>query len=676
MKISYNWLKYYVKNIPKPEKLAEILTLHFAEVEEIKKTGKDFVLDIDIRPNRAPDCFSHLGIAREIAAITKSKLNYPVFNPKEEKKEKARDFISVEIKDKSACPRYTAKVINNVKVGSSPQWIKDRLNSCGLRPINNIVDITNYVMLETGQPLHAFDGEKIANKKIIVRFAKKGEKITTLDEQKFDLDSGILLIADYEKPIAIAGVKGGKTPEIDRKTKTVILESANFNSRIIRKSSRKLNLKTDASIRFEHGLDPNLTEFAAKRAAYLIQNIAAGKTAKGLIDVYPKKVFPKKVRLDLNYLKSLLGIEISKKEAADILKGLEFKVKEIGKNILEAEIPTFRLDISISEDLVEEIGRIYGYQKIEPEFPVSSLIPPEKNLNIFWEDITKNILKEAGFTEVHNYSFISEKNLKNLGFKKNNLIEVENPLSEEQKYLRPSLAVNLLKTVQKNQKNFKEIKIFELGKVFVNLPKYKEERRLAGIITGDAFYHAKGIIDLLLMKLGIGNIFYDDFKINFNETDASFWHSKKCAEIKIDSQKIGFLGEVSPKVTDVFDISHKIVLFDINFDKLSEFVSEEHEYRPISRFPSAIRDIAVLVPRKIKVVEVLNKINAAGGALIRDVDLFDIYEGGEIPEGKKNLAFHLIYQAEDKTLNAKEIDNLQDKIIKTLEKNPEWQVRK
>ena len=534
-------------------------------------------------------------------------------------------------------------------------------------------------MLETGQPLHAFDGEKLEGSKIIVRFAKNKEKIVTLDEQKFDLGPDILVIADEKKPVAIAGIKGGKLPEIDKKTKVVVLEAANFNSRTIRQSSKKLNLKTDASLRFEHGLDPNLTEFAINRAAYLIQKIATGKVAKGLVDVYPKKVFPKIIKLELNYVESLLGMKITKNKVMEILKKLEFKIINSGPRVLTIEVPTRRLDVSIPEDLIEEIGRIHGYEKIPATFPLVSLIPPKRNLNIFWEDMVKNILKGAGFTEVYNYSFISEKTGESFGYKKEELIEVENPLSVEQKYLRPSLIPNLLKDVEKNYREFNQVRIFELGKIFTCSKihnKGEEKRQLAGLIMGDNFYQLKGVIDSLLNGLGISEIFYDEYQATPEQSKISVWHPQKCAEIKVNGKELGFLGEISKKIVDYFEIPEKVILFDIDFEKLSQIASEEQEYRPISSYPAAVRDIAILVPREVRVEEVLNKIEAAGGGLIRDIDLFDMYEGGELPENKKNLAFHLIFQAENRTLSSEEIDKTQNKIIKTLEKNPAWQVRR
>ena len=676
MVFSYNWLKDYIKKMPEPKRLAELLTMHFAEVEELKKVGRDFILNVDIRPNRASDCFSYLGIAREIAAIANSKLQIPDSKLKEDQKLKAKNFVSLKVESKQACPRYTARVLEGVRVGPSPSWLKERLKICGLRPINNIVDIANYVMLETGQPLHAFDGKKLEGGKIIVRFARSRERIVTLDEQKFELASDILVIADEKRPVAIAGIKGGKLPEIDKKTKTVIIESANFNPQVIRNGSKNLNLKTDASLRFEHGIDPNLTEFAVNRTAYLIQKTAGGKVAKGLVDFYPQKSLPRTIKLDLNYLEKLLGKEIPEVKIKSIFKNLGFQVLGVKSRQLTVRVPTRRLDISLPEDLIEEAGRIYGYEKIEPYYPLASLILPKKNLSVFWENMVKNILKETGFTEVYNYSFFSEKEAKLFGYGDKELVELENPLSQEQKYLRASLIPYLLKNAEKNLRNYKRLRIFELGKIFRNPKSDGEKRMLTGLISVEDFYQLKGIVDLLLKSLGVANFWYDEHKPTPEESKLKIWHQRKSAEIKVDGQEIGFLGEISPRILNALEIKEKLVLFDIDFEKLSQYVSEEHEYRPISRFPSVVRDIAVLVPRSVKVVEILNKINLIGKQLVRDIDLFDMYEGEELPQGKKNLAFHIIYQAEDRTLSSEEVDEIQDKIIKVLEKNLGWQVRK
>ena len=683
MNFSYKWLQSFFKQkLPVPKNLADLLTLHFAEVEEIKKQGGDYILNIDVRPNRAGDCFSHQGVAREISAITGFSFQESSLKAlKEEKRIKAKDFVSVEVKDKNACPRYTARVVKDVKVMPSPQWLKERLRSCGLRPINNIVDIANYVMLETGQPLHAFDAEKLEGKKIIVRYARNKERIVTLDEQKFDLDSDILVIADERKPVAIAGIKGGKFPEISNRTKVVVLESANFNSHVIRKSSKKINLKTDASIRFEHGIDPNLTESSVNLAALLVQKLAGGNVTSGMVDFYPLKVFPKVIRLDINYLWSLLGLVVPEKEIRKILEKLGFKpkAKKTKAGWIDVEIPTRRVDVSIPEDLIEEVGRIYGYDKIKAAFPQSLLVPPERNLNIFWQDLIKDILKEAGFTEVYNYSFFGEKEVKVFGYEPKNLLELENPLSQEQKYLRASLIPGLLKNLEKNSRHFSEIRIFEMGKIFTLRQaqgKDEEKTMLTGLISGERFYQIKGTVDLLFNKLGISSLWYDDYRPAPKESRKSLWHPQKCAEIKVGNDEVGFLGEISPRILSNFDFKDRVTLFNIDFEKLSRISSEEHEYRPISKFPSAIRDIAVLVPRTVRAEEVLNNIETAGGKIIRDIDLFDIYEGEELPQGKKNFAFHIIFQAKDRTLSSEEIDGIQNKIIKALESIAGWQVRK
>lgn len=707
MIFSYNWLKTYINGrVPKPEKLAELLTMHSFEVTEVypvksskagakqfnrvKKVGKDFALDIDILPNRGPDCFSHLGVARECAVILNSKLKIPDSKIKEDKQNKVEDFVKIEVKNKMACPRYTARVVRDVKVAPSPKWLKERLKVCGLKPINNIVDIANFVMLETGQPFHAFDLEKLEGPKIIVRYGKKRERIVTLDEEKYSLDRNILIIADAKKPVAIAGIKGGIIPAVDKDTKTVVLESANFDPHIIRKGSKRLDLETDASWRFEHGLDPNLTEFAINRAAALIQKIAKGKVVQGLIDLYPKKVLPKRIELDLDYVERLLGVKIPLREIKNIFKRLGFFLYETRTRRIVVKVPTFRLDINIPEDLIEEIGRIYGFEKIKPVSPMASLIPPVKNLEIFWQNFIKDRLKEIGFTEVYKYSFIGQKEAEIFAFSNKNLIEVENPVSENQKYLRPSLIPNLLKNVKENIKDLsaiasgkegEEIKIFELGKIFRedSSKTFLEKSVLTGLIfktkkQDDIFYELKGVCDLLLEKMGIPNFWYDSYQPTPEESKISIWNIPNSAEIKINHQEIGFLGEISPKILEKLKIG-RVVVFDFDFEKLQKLATEEHEFRPISKYPAALRDISVLVPEGVLVDEVLNEIEITGGSLVRDVDLFDIYKGEKIPKGKKNLSFHVIYQSDVKTLKSKEIDKIHQKIIKALEKRG-WRVRK
>lgn len=667
MIFSYNWLKDYVK-LPKPEKLAEILTMHSFEVEQVKKVGRDYVLDIDVLPNRGHDCLSHWGVAIEISAILDRGLE--PLRRKRLKKEKGEiGLINLKIKCPKLVPRYSAIVVEGVRVGPSPEWLKEKIESVGLRSINNVVDLTNYVMLEVGQPLHAFDYDKIQGHQMILRESKNGERLVTLDDSSHSLDRGMLVIEDKSRLIDLVGIMGGKLTEIDLKTKNIVLQAGNFDRQTIYKAVKKLNHRTEASNIYSQGIDPNLTIFTLERAYFLLTKLGEGKIVQ-ITDFYPKKVLPKKIKLDLKYVEKLLGVKISPKEIKNIFDRLGFKYKG---NIVE--VPTFRLDISIQEDLIEEIGRIYGYEKIPSTFPVVSLIPPKRNLDIFWENMTKDILKELGFTEVYNYSFIGKKEAKIFGYKDKGIVEVENPMSKEQRYLRPSLIPNLLKNVVDNFRFFDEIKIFELGKIFIN-KEQTEKKMLSGLIAQkkgeDEFYRLKGVVDSLLNKLGISNIWYDEHKATPEQSKISIWQSGKIAEIKIGNEEIGFLGEISSKILK----NGKVIVFDIDFEKLRKLCSEEHEYQPISQYPAAIRDLAVLVPGDVKVVDVLNRINTAGGSLVRDVDLFDIYEGAELPEGKKNLAFHIIYQAEDRTLKSKEIDVIQNKIIKVLEKDPDWEVRR
>jgi len=675
MLFSYNWLQSFFQNkLPAPKKLAEILTLHSFEVEEIKKNGNDFVFDLDITPNRAADCFSHLGIARECSALLNLEFQMPNLKTKEGK-EKIENFIQITVKNKNDCPRYTGRVIRGIKVKESPKYIQDRLRACGLDSINNIVDAANYVMLELGQPLHAFDLDKIDGSKIIVRRAKNNEKIEALDDKTYKLDENVLVIADSKKPLAIAGIKGGKSSAIGKKTKNIFLESANFNPLLIRKISRKLGLKTDASFRFEHGMDSNMTEMAIDRLAELINELGGGKIAKNRVDVFSKNALPKKIKLDLIQIEKLLGLKISKKEVVKIFKSLGFEID----GSFQVKVPTWRPDITESHDLIEEIGRIYGYEKIAPIFPKLTLIPAQRNEEIIWQERAKNILKGSGFFELYNYSFISKK----IGdYLNSNLVELKNPFSEQFYYLRPNLLINLLNNVSYKEKHFQKkekIKIFELGTAFRReTGKIEEKKMLTGMIFGeeDGFYILKGVIDGLLQGLGISDIFYDNFQATPDNSQKILWNLNKSAEIKINSKEIGFIGELSSRILSQLGVKAPVIAFEIDFDKLIKFCSEEQEYMTISKFPSAVRDVAILLPSRVKVVDVLNKINIAGGELVQDVDLFDIYEGKELTEERKSLAFHILFQAEDRTLSGQEIDKLFQKIIKALEENTDWEVRR
>jgi phenylalanyl-tRNA synthetase beta chain len=525
--------------------------------------------------------------------------------------------------------------------------------------------------------LHVFDYDKLSGN-IIVRKAKEGEKITTLDNEKIVLNKDILVISDDQAALAVAGIKGGTKAKIDEKTVNIILEAANFDQKMIRKSSRITNLRTDASLRFEHNIDTRLTEKAINRVAKLVLEIIGGKVDKGIVDVDSTEIKTKEIKLNLKKAEKVLGISLDKKKSKEILEALGFKIEAKGE-LLRVKVPSYRMDVEIAEDLIEELGRINGYDKIESTFPEAILFSPKRNEDIFWKERIQDALKAAGLTEVYTYSFIGEKDKENFSYRNEDLVELENPMSVDYKYMRPSLIPNILKAVQKNQANFDNIEIFEIGTAFVAKGKeVKEKRMLSGAmkLKKDSFYELKGSIDYLLNGLGLSNIYYDDYKATPENSNVNIWHTGRTAEIKVDGKEIGFLGEINENILELMKIKGRVAVFNLDFEKIKKMAAEEHYYQEISSYPEAVRDLSIVVPNRVKVVDVLNVVNIAGGEIVSDVDLFDIYEGENLEEGMKSLAFHIIYQSKDKTLKSEEIDEIQQKIIKKLEINPNWQVRR
>jgi len=654
MTVSYNWLKSFFNSpLPEPKKLAEILTMHCFEVESVEKKGSDYVLNIDVLPDRAGDCLSHLGVAKEISALLDKKIVLPAVKIKENE-EKINDYLSVKVENYKDCPRYTARVLKNVKVMPSPKWLKEKLAVCGMNSINNVVDATNYVMLETGQPLHAFDYKKIS-KEIIVRRAKKGEKILTLSEKEYVLDENILLIADSKKPLALAGIKGGMGCEITGKTRTIVLESANFNPKLVSQTARKLNLRTDASIRFENNLNPNLTESAIDRVASLIQELSGAEVVSGVIDAYKNKLKPWTVKLSVENVNNVIGVEISKIEMVKILTKLGFVVASSEKDTLIVKVPTSRQDITIPENLIEEIGRIYGYEKVPSTLPCFSE-PAQRNENLYWQNRAKDIMKELGFVEAYNYSFIGDEEKNLFGLKAE---EIVNPVSNYYKYLRPTAVPQMVKIIKENLKFFKDIRVFELGRTFVSR---KEIMVLAGTST-DSFDVVKEYLNTLFNKLGVGKASFSTIGKN------NVWNSKKTAAIKISGKVVGHLGSLSADITNA-------VFFEIDFDELQKHCSEKKEYEQISYHPSALRDISGVVLDKLKIEEIMRIIKKSGGKLLKSAEVFDVYKGKGIASGKKSVSFHLTYQSDEKTLDSKTIDSLIKDLINKLKETINWEERK
>jgi phenylalanyl-tRNA synthetase beta chain len=679
MKFSYNWLKEYIPKLPKPAKLAETLNMHAFEVESIEKHGKDFVLDVKILPNRMADASGHRGLAREIAAILGVFIKDAPLKLKESQV-RTRDVLKVEVKT-SLCPRYTARVIRGVKVKDSPKWLKDWLLVCGLRSINNIVDATNYVMLDTGQPLHAFDLKKIASSKIIVRMARDGEKIHALGDVAYALSKSMMVIADNERPLAIAGIKGGTSAEISASTRDIVLEAATFDGPTIRTTSQKIKLKTDASARFSVGMDPNLTSEAMERVAALIADIAGGEVLKIPIDIYPKRRVPARILVRTDYVRSVLGEDIKDAEMLSILKRLGFEVK-LTRSVMTVLVPTYRVDVQLEEDVVEEIGRIYGFEHIVAKHPLGELVPPEVELAHTWMDETKDIIVGLGFEEAYNYSFIGESEIAVYNESSEKYLELENPTRREFAYLRRYLLPGLLHNVRENLKYEPTVRMFEMGRTYhpasakdgymetTNLGLVMAERSSAK--DANLFYELKGVLSTYFERMGV-EVWFDDAETIDAHTP---YHPFRRSAIRAGDDLIGVLGEVHPMVLENFGIKAVVAAAEIDFDKLANYISKEKEFAVISKYPSVMRDLAILVPLDVRVEEVTDVIENTGGKLLVDSDLFDIYEGSELPDGKQSLAFHLVFQSPDRTLKDTEVDTIMNSITQALEANLEWEVRK
>ncbi|MDD3032378.1 MAG: phenylalanine--tRNA ligase subunit beta [Candidatus Pacebacteria bacterium] len=664
MIISYKFLSTFFKEkLPKVEDLMDKITLHAFEVEDPKEYKDDFTFEVKVTPDRGGDALSHFGIARECAAILNLDLNNFKYDLLEDKTQDVNNFLSVEIKN-DGCIRYSARVLTGVQVKESPEWLKEKLNKCGISSINNVVDATNYVMLELGQPLHAYDYEKLSeNKKIIIEKAKKGEKFITLSNQEVVLDENILTIRDEKDALVIAGIKGGKKTEIDETTKAIVLEAANFEGAMISKASKKIKIRTDSSFRFEHNIDPELTVVALDRVASLIQEMTGAKILKGIVDAYNKKEKPRKISLDLHYVDRFLGIEVPLKEVKRILRNLGFEILKEEKNLLQLLIPTFRKDITIEENLVEEIGRIYGYEKIKPVLPLSDE-RIMRNEDVDFINQLELTFKELCFTEVYNYPFLGEE-YKN-AFNLSKLIEVQNPITVDSEYLVPSLIPNLIKNLKLNLRFEKNIKIYEIGNVFKKNGSFSERRVVSGVVSSGDYLELKGCLEELFKTFNINNIEY------ISNSKESFLSQKKSAIIKVNKKEIGVIGYLSGYVLESLDLNIDPVLFEIDFESLRGEILKDANFVHISNHPIATRDISVIVPDMVFVQEVIDVIKSSESKLIKQIDLLDTYINSQL----KTLTFRIYLQSSKKGLENKEINEIQDKIINKLTQNPEWEIKK
>ena len=658
------------------------------EKELEKDLGKDIVeilnlrediIDFEITPNR-PDCLSIEGLGRETAVA----LNKPFKNPRNDidlmkvEDKESIEGLKVSIEAPDLCYRYIARVVKNVKIGQSPEWLKRRLKACGVRSINNIVDITNYVMLEMGQPMHAFDINSIEGKQIIVRRAKNGEKITTLDEVERELDENNLVIADKNKPVAIAGVMGGLNSEIEKDTETVVFESAVFYGGSVRKTSKKVGLRTEASSRFEKGLSSENALRAINRAVQLVEQLNVGEVIDGKIDVYPTKQKINKIPFDAEKINNLIGTNISKQEMLDILNKLDIKIEND-----VAIAPYFRMDLEQSADLAEEVARFYGYDKLDTTLMKANTTVGVRTKEQKIEHIIRQTLQNEGLSEIYTFGFINEKELDKSNIPeelKKTAICIQNPLSEDYKYMRPSTIPSMLSTLSFNinQKN-QEAALFDISRSYKNIEdrvqkgEVPEEDKILTIgMYGDEvdFFILKGIIENILSQVSINR--YDIEKETKNES----YHPGRCANIKVGIDTITTFGEIHPEVLQNYDISKRAFLAEINLTKITKYARENKKYVEVPKFPAVERDIAMIVDEEIAVGDIEKVITKKGKKLLESVTLFDIYRDSKLGENEKSVAYALKFRDKSKTLSDEEVNKIMDEILTELEKKFNAELRK
>lgn len=644
-------------------------------LEEILDLG-DTVLDVSITPNRA-DCLCMIGIAREVAAITGKKLKIPIDDIRESS-EDINSITSVKIIDSDLCPRYTARMIKDVKVGPSPIWMKTRLEAAGLRSINNIVDVTNFVMLEMGQPLHSFDFRFLEEGRIVVRKSGPDEEFISLDGKSRKLAADTLLICDGVKPVAIGGIMGGLNSEVKDDTDTVLLESAYFNPTSIRRSARRLAMTTDAAFRFERGIDPEGVVKALNRAAQLIAEISGGSIYRNYIDEYPLKVSRiKDIPLRLSSINSIIGMSIKRKDVVKVLKSIGMDITELDKGRYSVTPPTFRVDIAREIDLIEEVARLYGYDRVPVTTPDISITETEAIPRLDLEEDIRQLMTGDGYSEVVNYSFISPAATDNLCLKEDDerrrLVHIRNPLVEDQSVMRTTMIYGLLETLKKNNNNdCFNLKLFEMGRIFLNrgpgvLP--EEKNILAGLLSGTNsedlwgskqtcdFYDLKGCFANIFLDLQINNVRYQ------SENPEPFLHPGKSCNIYLDNLIIGYAGGVHPNVLEKMNIKNSTYIFEINLDILSTHVARNIKYKDISRYPAVTRDVAFVIGANVEADQMLAAILNQKEDLLENVGIFDIYAGKGLPEGTKSLGLRFSYRASNKTLTDIEVNSIHDKIV-------------
>jgi phenylalanyl-tRNA synthetase beta chain len=662
MKISYNWLSELVTLTLKPQELAERLTMAGFAVESIERHGDDHVLDIDLTSNR-PDALSHLGVAREAAIICGTELK-PRVTKITESDEAAASVAAVEIHDPELCPRYAARVVRGVKVGPSPKWLVDRLETIGQRSVNNIADVSNYVMFEMGQPTHAFDLNLLHGRKIIVRRPASGEQITTLDGFTRELAANQLIIADADHPVAIAGVMGGEETEITDRTADVLIESAYFNPASVRQTAKALGMETEASYRFARGTDFEAQVRAADRVAELIVELAGGHVLKGVIDVYPNPITRDRVALREARVERLTGLRVPIDRAAAILRALEFQVEaDEPARTLTAVAPSFRVDIFREEDLVEEVARHTGYDLVDTTLPAWSgtghyLVGEDRRRAI------RRALTTMGFDEAYTFSFVNGDRDALFRRGQETAVVLANPIDVNQNEMRASLVTGLLESVQHNfNQGRRDVKLFELGRVFEatkDNPRPREREVLGLVMSGasrpedwrDArqvdFYDLAGAVEAVTGGLNISGFTIERARVEY-------LHPGQSAVLIRDGEEIARYGRLHPRIAQVFKFRQPVYVGEIEFARLLELPADDVRYSALPRLPASSRDVSLLVPDAVMWVEIERAVKELGIPEIVDLRVFDVYAGKGMPEGMRSLAFRVTYRGAERTLTDEEV---------------------
>ncbi len=629
----------------------------------------DAIIEYEITSNRV-DCYSVIGIAREAAATFGKEFHEPVIK-KTGNDEKASDYVSVEVVDKDLCPRFTARVVKNVKLGPSPKWMQRALASNGIRPINNVVDITNYVMEEYGQPMHSYDYDLIAGHKIIVKRAEDGQEFTTLDGQVRKLDHDVIMINDAEKPVGIGGIMGGENSMITDSVKTVLFEAANFNGTNIRLSSKRIGLQTDASQKFDKGLDPNTAELAVNRACELMEEFGAGEVVGGIVDVYDEKWEPREVPFEPAKINALLGSSFSGDMMLDIFKKVDLQYDE-KKNVII--VPTWRQDVLRTCDLAEEVARFFGYDKIPTSLPSGAATAGKLQFDMRVLALARDVAEDCGFSQAYCYSFESRKAFDKLMIAEDdalrNAIEIANPLGEDFSIMRTTPLNGMLTSLATNyNRRNKNVRLYEHGNIYIakslpltELPDERMQFTFGMYGEGD-FFDMKGVVELLMRKLGMAK------KPEYSKAELkNYMHPGRQAQIFYDGVRIGEIGEVHPLVRRNYGIGDRAYIAVLDMPAVIPFATFDRKYTGIAKYPAVTRDISMIVPHEVTAAEIEKIIAQRGGKILESYSLFDIYEGAPIMKGFKSMAYSLVFRHPDKTMEEAEITSAMNKILNGLER--------